>query len=91
MPLVLNDVSFTVRTLPDLASVRDAAGQVCSRGEQIGVKAEDVPACIEDVVLYIRQLYTKAYLEAQEKRQLAQQQAESQAQEQAAAATTDNA
>jgi len=70
IPLTVSNKEFTIRIQPDLESAIDAAAQICEgNGELIGVTKETAPACIRDIVQYIRQLITQKYLEAQKEAQ----------------------
>lgn len=60
MSIIVNNYEFTIEIQPEMESAIDAASQICSLGDRIGVSSDQMGQCVEDIVLHIREKYTKA-------------------------------
>jgi hypothetical protein len=65
MPLTVNNIDFNIEIQPNLESAIDAARQICSLGDRVGVSSDQITTCINEIVTHIREKYTKAILERQ--------------------------
>jgi tartrate dehydratase alpha subunit/fumarate hydratase class I-like protein len=63
-------IDFSIKIQPNIEAATDAAVKICQdNGDKIGVSKEDVPGCVNSIVAYIRETFTKAYEEAVRKQQ----------------------
>lgn len=61
VPIKIGEIEFTMRIQPTITSATEAAVKICEgNGEKIGVTKEQVPACVNDVVNYVRRVFTEA-------------------------------
>ena len=65
MSLTVNNIDFNIEIQPNLESAIDAARQICSLGDRVGVLPDQITTCIEEIVKHIREKYTKAILAKQ--------------------------
>lgn len=61
----INNIEFDIKIQPDIESAIDAAQQICILGEKIGVADDKKTECVEDIVRYIREVYTAALIESE--------------------------